>query len=636
MRIGRGTSRALMLGALVAALSLLSLFGAKPADAHAFLLSATPAQGQRLQTVPNKVSLTFSEAIAAGGSAISAVDLTHGVTKATHLELSPDGRAMSTSLAVQAGAAYQIRWQAVSAIDGHETDGTFAFGVGTASGALPSATNLSQPVKPVPVSVNWLLFLGLSLGGGGMVVGAVVDKSLSTRSRSIRAGLALAFLGSVIASAVSISGIGRPIPSPPHLLHLDLATAVLLAIAVALVGRDKLWPPLVAVGAATVAWAGTGHGAAQGGILGWGVEALHLAGAAVWAGTLAHLALRLRSAVRENEVSWSVLGGYVAIAVTSVVVLAGAGGLLALIDSPTITSLLHSAYGHLLFVKTGLFAGAVLLGLATHRGFLRRRAGEMRRFAPIEAAVIAGIFVVSAVVAEVGPPAAPVAADILIGPPPLTGNLLYVGGLAGEITVGVSSGPDQSRVEVFEAATPAADAHVSLSARLAGDTQLHPLASTSCGPGCFSVPLQLRDGANHVVVTTSHTQLPGGTFDAELDWPVPPNQPELLQQYIAVMNAVPAVRIVEHIHTGTATAPPTIETDPGAAFIKLEPYVGGANSVHALPGGQPGFSLYIADTGSTTGAVWLTAHLDAQGRIISEELVNASNDIQRTFTYLPG
>jgi copper resistance protein C len=121
------------------------LLGTAPAFAHTRLEGSDPADGASLSTAPQKVTLTFNEAVPAefttltvigpGGTAYQTgpVTATNGAVSTAVLPLGPAGR-------------YEIGYRVVSD-DGHPVSGSLAFTMttGTAPSSAPSTTTAAVP-----------------------------------------------------------------------------------------------------------------------------------------------------------------------------------------------------------------------------------------------------------------------------------------------------------------------------------------------------------------------------------------------------------------------------------------------------------------------------------------------------------
>src|SRR5438552_6367650 len=161
--------------ALAAPLIVLGALGGLGADApsahaHASLLGANPSPGARLQNASGPVTLRFSEPLN--------TRLTHAtlVDARTHKRVRARSTASGRTITVQpltplARAAYRVDWHTVSTEDGHELEGSFGIGVGTAAAAG------SHSVQQSPLAdAGWLraltralLYVALLSFAGGLI-----------------------------------------------------------------------------------------------------------------------------------------------------------------------------------------------------------------------------------------------------------------------------------------------------------------------------------------------------------------------------------------------------------------------------------------------------------------------------------
>ncbi|WP_066625539.1 copper homeostasis periplasmic binding protein CopC [Brevundimonas vesicularis] len=107
-----------------ASIAALSLF-ASQADAHARLVSATPAAGSTV-SAPRTITLTFSERMVPAFSGFDVVNAA-GATIPVRTQVSDDGKTVSgaPARALPAGA-YTVNWR-VASPDGHRMTGTTNF-----------------------------------------------------------------------------------------------------------------------------------------------------------------------------------------------------------------------------------------------------------------------------------------------------------------------------------------------------------------------------------------------------------------------------------------------------------------------------------------------------------------------------
>ena len=118
---------ALLAAAALAAAPALLIAG--PAQAHNYLVSSTPAEGDTLTELPDRFDITTNEALLDLGGSTGAFALQ--VTDADGLYygdgcLDITGPSLSTAAELGAPGTYTVQWQVVSA-DGHSVSDEFAF-----------------------------------------------------------------------------------------------------------------------------------------------------------------------------------------------------------------------------------------------------------------------------------------------------------------------------------------------------------------------------------------------------------------------------------------------------------------------------------------------------------------------------
>ncbi|MEQ8671827.1 MAG: copper resistance protein CopC [Aggregatilineales bacterium] len=142
----------------------------RPAQAHANLLEAQPTANTVLQSAPQEIRLTFSEALEAQ---FSQIDLYNAA--GDQLETSPavvdstDAHVLILALDDLPDGIYTVAWRVVSSVDGHTTQGSFPFSIGVTldnAFALDGA-NTALPVGNSLIRMVNLLSLALMVGSVG-------------------------------------------------------------------------------------------------------------------------------------------------------------------------------------------------------------------------------------------------------------------------------------------------------------------------------------------------------------------------------------------------------------------------------------------------------------------------------------
>jgi copper transport protein len=360
--------RRIVLGLFAALLLVASL--APGADAHAVLLSVTPADGSVLTAQPAMVVLRFNEAVTPG--AVTVIDA-QGRTRG-------DARVKATgdtiNIALPAGlpqGSQVVSYRVISG-DGHPVAGSMVFSIG-----VPSAT-----VAPVERDLwrdglIWLarvgLYIGLFAGIGGAFFLRWIAQVMSAQSSVLVAlviGLAaavasLGLLGldllGLPPSALVTAAPWQVASSTGFALSLLIAGSGMIVSIVALQIRNDL----LARALAAVALAGpglsltvSGHAAtASPELLARAAIFIHGSAIAYWLGALLPLAILIGQA---KGGALPALKRFSGIAVPMVVLLALSGLALAIVELETPAALVETRYGLVLLAKLVLVA--VLLTLA--------------------------------------------------------------------------------------------------------------------------------------------------------------------------------------------------------------------------------------------------------------------------------
>ena len=187
--IGRALA-ALLLVVPTAGVALVAQAG--PAGAHSALERSDPADGESVDVLPKKITLTFNQSVLALGSRVK-VTGPDGEVTAGKVEIT-DQRVTQQLEAGSPAGKYTVLWRVTSA-DGHPISGRFTFTADAGSpGAEPTAAETTgraaptgqptaaPPAEPTPATgaevpedsnstVVWLL---AALGGLVLVAGLVL------------------------------------------------------------------------------------------------------------------------------------------------------------------------------------------------------------------------------------------------------------------------------------------------------------------------------------------------------------------------------------------------------------------------------------------------------------------------------
>lgn len=412
----------------VAGFLALTLLPASPAYAHAALLRTSPPAGSVVPEAPVEVTLTFSEPIAPVHDKIRIVG--PDGERADRGTPTVDGNVLKIGIRDDAPrGTYLVSYRVISA-DSHPIPGGFTFSVGA-----PSTTPAALPEEKVDTTIRNLIAAVKVIGYAGLVllVGPVLVLALLWPARlSQRGPRRVMWTGFGLVALTTLAGLylQAPYTTGTSLLGVtggDLADVLgsnygiallvrlaLLGVAAFLVrpllaGRDGIVDRVllltVAAGAA-LTWPLAGHPAASPvPAVSVVVDALHLAGAAVWLGGLVMLtAFLLRQAdSRELGAILPIWSRWAALAVSTVVL---AGVVSALIQIGTPAALVETTYGQLLIAKTVL-VGLVLLAAYFARRVTFRGAADnprpLRRIVTVEVAIAAVVLAVTGALTQTTP-----------------------------------------------------------------------------------------------------------------------------------------------------------------------------------------------------------------------------------------
>lgn len=436
------------------------LVQAAPAGAHAYLVRTVPAASQELASSPSNIQLTYDEAVEPRFAVISVTNAagrqeTAGPVK--RAAANPDTLSVPLRPRLPEGW-YLIYWRAIS-VDGHPVQGAFTYAVGPNPGPAPEfrVPDLSATAAtPQLLVARWVMFVAVMAAIGlfalrFLIIRAVVRRVPGTSLRAVSVALVIASVVGLIAIPVyldfstandslrSVFDLGALMPLfgatafGRAILDLEACFALFcLATWVSLwVDRPERELRSVAelaanLGAALAAAAvlilpGTAGHAAQtsprGATLAF--DGLHLAAGSVWLGGLLGLLVLWFSVPGRGRVpALSVcVPRFSAVALGSVLVLAGSGLGEALDHLPAVDALWRTGYGQAILVKTGLFAGALLIAsgnLLRSRPRLlsagaRPELGQpaarlLARLMGGETILVAGVVFAAAVLSSLAPP----------------------------------------------------------------------------------------------------------------------------------------------------------------------------------------------------------------------------------------
>lgn len=590
--------------------------------AHSFLVTTSPTQGERVTGSPDAIVLEFSERPDPGTAVVELRTSAGEILDVPSPQIPSDGVSMTVPVPDELDdGIYVVSWQALSAVDGHGTFGEFSFGVGDIAESIPAPVESSSGSMRETIA-SWAFVVGLALAAGPLVVGLLERRPPSRRP--VRVGLVFA-LGGVALLWIDIIGRGS---SEGVLAPAAALALIALTMSAHAVTRHPV-PPLVLLAGGAAAWAASSHVTASEGTIGWFVDVIHLLAGAAWAGALATVVARMWRGHRRGEAWMAVVRPYARFALALVVVLAAAGIVSALAVLPTWNDLWDTRYGQLLGVKVALFIVALGLAATSRWALAGGRAGVVRRVTTAEISVLVVVLALAGVLANITPPAPAVAAEALLGPPPLNEPVTRNAGLAGNLNVAVASDGSRLEIRILSPSGPVPDAAVAVSIQ-------QPEGSTAdviprpCGPGCFTQHLDLAEGTTAVSVDAKAPGWTGGRYEGDLEWPLGPRAADRLREVIEITRAIPELTVAWTTRSGAgASSGEDMYQMSGEEFIDVEPYAAGnVEDVHRLSSSPERLAFYVPGS-----KIYAEVTLDDLGRMTESRLVNPGHEHHRRFSY---
>jgi copper transport protein len=388
--------------ALLGAWAVLAISGATPALAHATFVGSDPAESSRLQAVPSKVTVTFSEDVTLGGGYLKVVDGKSNIVSAGTAKV--DGHKVSVPMKPGLGDGSYIVSYRVTSADSHPIGGAYAFVVG--DGPLVAATGsvvgggTNGVISKIFDVARFVGFLGIVLLGG-LVFVVLCWPAGRTDPRARRliwygwwATAAGAVLGLILQGPYA-AGTGLLDLLNTSLLKTTLGTTygrmlcarlillgVLAVLAVRILreprqtaeksrARDEDLAAICGLGVLAT-YGGVGHAAAGSSpTLALLADTSHLAAASVWIGGLIILAACLLRRRRTAELA-EALPRYSRLALGCVAVLALTGTYQAWREVWPIPALWSTSYGQLLLAKVVGFLLIVAVAYFSRQAVQRR------------------------------------------------------------------------------------------------------------------------------------------------------------------------------------------------------------------------------------------------------------------------
>lgn len=290
------------------------------ASGHAALQTSSPESGQRLEVAPSTIRIEFNEPLSPDLSGAEVIRSSDDGRVAVRLNI--DSRSIQmTPLNRLSKGSYRVEWRAVSTLDGHPVEGTFAFGV------RAPAENVGLPIQQNPLEQNGfarisfraIFYSAVLVFVGGLLVAAlwqprrreegeevVATPSEFTGRPALIAG-SVAVLAGATVLVLDTANAGGELQTSTFVAYAlenvsgrsRLIAIGLLALALLAVWRQRLGVAIACALGATAAIALSGHAnSAEPRAVSLMTDWLHLIAASIWIGGMTYMALIVRGRKR--------------------------------------------------------------------------------------------------------------------------------------------------------------------------------------------------------------------------------------------------------------------------------------------------------------------------------------------------
>lgn len=402
-------------GLLAAILALAGIaVGAVAGEGHANYVRSNPAADARLVKAPTEIRMSFSEPPDPRGSALTVLDGNGGRVDTADTAVSSEPNGLRVGMKPIGEGGYTVAWTARSAVDGHETKGTFAFAVGNAP--LPSLADVpdaSPPPSLLELAGRLFSYAGIALGIGTVLFALVVRAPETAEERRRERALLVVAGGLIVigSTALLLDQGGRVPPRLGLLLALRALSGAAIA-AVARLARPSLATRREIAGAAAIVAALSAtlvsHAAAIGTPAGVILDYVHVLSISAWTGGI--VALLWIVLLGAPELAPTLLARAVRrfslVALIAVALLIATGTLQAFQRLVLLQDLIETPYGIALLVKIVLLGVTLAFGVAhLFRAGPRGDRRALVRGTTIETALLVVVIAAAGVLTAVAPPA---------------------------------------------------------------------------------------------------------------------------------------------------------------------------------------------------------------------------------------
>lgn len=377
--------------------------------AHAGLESSDPAPGAYLEDSPERISLTFDEAVTTSFGSLRVLDSNATVMVEAPLKKGEDKRIAVADVgrSLEDGT-YVVVWRVTSS-DGHPVQGSFTFVVGEetsgVSEALANATIATHGLSQLFVIIRASIFLSLALLVGVIVLlWSTSPRRLTPRATIVVRGAWFVLLAATIEAFFAFgphaAGVKIYRAFNGELISATLTTtfgraqvlriALLVAMWPVLSGfisgvRRRLPVAVLLVGViATVTVSGHALSASPM-VLGVALDVVHLAAIGAWIGGLCVLVFVGRRLGDEQTLSLTSRFSGIAQRALPIVIVTGVAQSWLLLKDPS--AIFGTQFGRTLVVKVALVLVVIALSGTARRALKKRDVRSLRSTVAFEAIV---------------------------------------------------------------------------------------------------------------------------------------------------------------------------------------------------------------------------------------------------------
>jgi copper transport protein len=406
--------------AALAAVSVLIVLGGAAA-AHANYVKSNPASDARLTKAPAEVRVTFSETPDPRGSDLAVLDVDgKRLDKRDVTLVTDEANTLRVTLGAVGDGGYIVSWTTLSAVDGHETKGAFAFSVNAPLPPILDIGPSAPPPTPLEIAGRALSYAGMALLTGlAFFVMFIREPSSDPERRRERQLIIVGGALLIAGSLLLLLNQGTTIPG--RLLTLlglravaGVAALAALAVPLRLLPADARREAIAFFGlAAGLTATLVSHAAASGDLRYVALDYLHVIAISIWLGGVVAFSYVVMPSARgaDPRELGATIFRFSLTALAAVAVIITTGVLQSLDRLVLIEDLVETPYGIALLAKIVLLLG--LLGLGALNLVVwgpRMRAGavasaQFARGVIGESVLFAGVLVAAAFLTAFAPPA---------------------------------------------------------------------------------------------------------------------------------------------------------------------------------------------------------------------------------------